>query len=170
MPQTDYWYCIYLATPLNEEPLKRSLSQSKVDAEFWFPKYKTKKQLKKKTKPIMRPVFATYAFLKCQYSPEIAKAVEDVTGCYFVPSASDNIYPIPTYQMDTLRTAINDYTSTNPLPPSLWNNRQVEIISGAFAGYSATVQAVVKDTIIAQINLFGREVPITLKKSELSAM
>ena len=170
MSNSQHWYVLHIATPLNEAPILQSLRRHKVDAEFWFPKYKTTKQLKKKAKPILKPVFSTYAFLRCDYDLTVVRAVEEIPGCYFVPAASDNILPVTVQEIQTLKKGIEKYTSDTPQPPQFWNNRSVEIISGCFAGYTAIVKAAVKDTIVAEINIFGRTVPITLKSSEVTAI
>lgn len=164
------WYVLHLATPLNETPMMQSLRRHKIDSTFWFPKHNTTKQLKKKAKPILKPVFSTYAFLECEYTPEAVRAIEEVSGCYFVVAGSELIRAITDDEMATLRDAIDKYTSNNTTSLKVWNNRKVEIISGCFAGYTAVVKAAVKDTIVAELQMFGRTVPVTLRQSEISAI
>lgn len=165
------YYCIYIATPLNEAPLLRAFREKRVDLEFWYPKYSGSKFLKKKVRAVMRPVFSTYAFINCAYSQELSDLVSNVNGCYFVLGASKVPTSINDSEMEDFKTRIKEYVTSGTvggkiLPP----DSQVDIISGALAGYQATVKAAVKGTVIAEITMFGRTIPITLKPSEISAL
>lgn len=165
------WYVLYAATPLNEAPLLRVLRDNRVDCEVYYPKYNGSKFLKKKVRSVMRPVFSTYMFVKCEYSQELADLISGVSGCYFVPGASKFPTPISDSEMDEFQTRIKEYTTSgtisgNILPP----DSQVEIISGALAGYTATVKATSKGMVVAELKMFGRVVPVVLKPSEISAL
>lgn len=171
MPNTKSWYCLCINTPLNEAPILRALRHSKEDIDFYYPKYKAERHLKKKIRPLMRPVFSTYAFIKCTYTQNLKNSVEEVQGCYFVPSASATILPIDDLEMEQFKETIKEYiTSGTVAGKHIQQNTQVEIISGALAGYQANIKAVIKDVVIAEISMFSRVVPITLKLSEISAL
>lgn len=169
------WYVVHIATPLNEAPVLRALKDSKRDIEWYYPKFQGSKHLKKKVRPVLRPVFSTYAFVRCEFDPGLAKTLEEVQGCYFVPSASksasDNILPLEDDEMEQFKINIKEYTTSGTVAgKKVQQNTQVEIISGCLAGYNATVKAIIKDTVIAEIDMFGRTVPLTLKQSEISAL
>lgn len=165
------YYCIYLATPLNEAPLLRMFREHKVDLEFFSPKYAGTKQLKRKTRAVLRPVFSTYAFAKLEYTPELGKLVEGVNGCYFVPGIGKSVSPIDELEMQEFKENIREYTTSGTIEgKQLVYNTQVEVIAGSLAGYTVTVKAIVKGTVLAEISIFGRSVPITLKSSEISGV
>lgn len=171
MLDNQSWYIIYLQSPLCEAPLLRLFKSSKIELEFYYPKYKAEKVLKKKIRATMRPVFSTYAFVRCDYTPKISQLVEKVTGCYFVVGASTNPLPVEDGEMDAFKETIKTYITSGAIPGrQIGSSSQVEIISGSLAGYTATVKAVLKDLIIVELEMMGRTVPITLKKSEVSAM
>jgi transcription antitermination factor NusG len=164
-------YCLYIATPLNESPILRTLQENKVEFEWYYPKFNTIKQLKKKQRPILKPVFSTYAFVRCIYSPTIAKYIEDIPNCYFVPGLGEQVSAIEDVEMNQFKANIKEYITSGTITgKTIVPNIQVEIISGSFAGYTADVKAIIRDTVIVEINGFGRKVPVTLKQSELSAL
>jgi transcription antitermination factor NusG len=164
-------YCLYIATPLNETPILRTLQDNRVEFEWYYPKFNTVRQLKKKQRPILKPVFPTYAFVKCVYTPELAHYIEDIPNCYFVPGISEPVTAIDESEMTIFKATIKEYTTSGTVTgKKLVPNVQVEIISGSFAGYTAITKAVIRDTVIVEIVGFGRTVPVTLKQSELSAL
>lgn len=168
---TTEWYCLCISTPLNESSVLRVFKDNKIEVQWWFPHYQGSKQLKKKSRPVLRPVFSTYAFVKCEYTPEVGRLVEEVMGCYFVPGVGVSVTPIGEEEMQRFRDNIKEYTTSGTiLGRQITNSVQVEIISGCLAGYTAVVKAVVKDTLVVEINMFGRTVPVTLKTSEISAI
>lgn len=165
------WFCLHLATPQNEVPLLRLLRDNNIEFEYYSPKYRAEKQLKKKLRPVMRPVFPTYAFLKIEFTQDLQKLIEEIPNCYLVPSASKTIFPINDLEMDQFQSVVKEYmTSGTVSGKKIVSYTQVEIISGSMSGYTATVKAIIKDTAIVEICMFGRMVPITLKKSEISAI
>lgn len=165
------YYCIYLSTPLNEAPLLRTLREYKVECDFYSPKYRGEKKMKKKMKPILRPVFSTYAFLYCDYTPQLSKIVQGVTGCYFVPGVGEDVTAIDEEEMTQFKANIKEYTTAGTVEgKQIVMNTQVEVISGSLAGYTVTVKAIVKGVVLAEMNIFGRSVPVTLKASEISGI
>lgn len=169
--QDKGWYCIYMATPLNEAPLLRMFREHKVELEWFSPKYAGTKQLKKKTRAVLRPVFSTYAFAFVEFTPELGKLVEGVNGCYFVPGIGKLVTPIDEKEMHEFKENIREYTTSGTIEgKQLVHNTHVEVIAGSLAGYTVTVKAIVKGTVLAELSMFGRMVPVTLKTSEISAL
>lgn len=165
------YYCVYLATPLNEAPLLRVLREHKIDCDFYSPKYRGEKKLKKKVRPVLRPVFSTYAFLYCEYTPHLSKIVQGVNGCYFVPGVGEDVTAIEEEEMTQFKINIKEYTTSGTVDGrQLAANTQVEVISGSLAGYTVTVKAIVNGVVLGELNMFGRQVPVTLKASEISAI
>lgn len=171
MNTTKAWYVLYLASPLCETPLLRAFKNNGTEIEWWYPKAPASRQLKKRVVPIMRPVFATYAFINCSYTPDLEDVVQKVAGCYFVPGASQNLIPISDEEMDEFKDAVKtQITSGSPSGQLVALHSEVEIISGSMAGYKATVKASFKDKLIVELECFGRSVPVTLKYSEITAL
>lgn len=165
------YYCLYLSTPLNEAPLLRTLREHKIDCDLYSPKYRGEKRLKKKVRPVLRPVFSTYAFLHCEYTPYLSKIIQGVAGCYFVPGVGEPVTPIDEEEMQQFKATIKEYTTSGTIEGrQLVANTQVEVISGSLAGYTVTVKALVKGVVLGEISMFGRSVPVTLKVSEISGI
>lgn len=163
------WYLVDMGNPANEEALNRSFRRHDLVVEVWVPKFSTSKKLKKKVRPMQKPIFGTYAYICCEMSREIEDAVEEVSGCYVVPSASNNILPLSEEEMQQVRETAITYQKQG-LGTIIQKEDKVEIISGSFAGYSAKVKAIIKERVIVEITVFDRSVPVTLKLSEISAI
>ncbi|MCB1156731.1 MAG: UpxY family transcription antiterminator [Leptospiraceae bacterium] len=163
MEEKKSWYAVY-TKPRAEKKLKDSLDKKGIQT--FLPILKQKKKWSDRTKYVETPVFPSYVFVKINFEKEaldISREPNSVSFVFFNGKPAE----ITESEIEILRIFVNEYPDKLKVQESdfLQKGREVEIISGPFAGRKAIVIEVKKMLyVVLHIKAINRILKVAVPK------
>lgn len=138
--------------------------------EAYLPEYTQRVRHARKHKDVRRALFPTYLFVSFEWDnpnwPRIFSR-RGVTG--MILDSTNRPKPVPERQMELVREIVGKYENVIQEAVPLTKGQVVQIISGAFNGFNATVRQDPKgNTVSLQATIFGKQTPIILPREHVA--
>ncbi|MBP9887639.1 MAG: UpxY family transcription antiterminator [Leptospiraceae bacterium] len=161
------WYAVY-TKPRAEKKLKEALEKKSI--QNFLPLITEKKKWSDRQKLISVPLFASYVFVKIDYSQDSLRVLQEPQVVQFV-QYNGKPATIEDDLIELIKTFLEEYPDKVRLEQEskLRKGSIVEIKQGPFAGKKVVVEKVKNDYyIIAHLPMLNRTVILEVRKEDLA--